>query len=176
MFINYRLEIGRGERVALCYDGQGQQQWSFSLLNAEIEVPQQPYFSARVFQQYLVVNFGSEFFVLDTLNRDPEGHPLLLWKQRLMSGPPSVRDYISIERTGVAPVLREYITRNADRELLGRIGTINEEFICYQIGSDLGRRRSADGKCLMEATGHWNQQQALWRCRVCDCDGWPGTN
>lgn len=153
LFNNYRLEIGPAKEWLFAYDGQGQQQWSFSLLNAEIEVPQQPYFSARVFQQYLVVNFGSEFFVLDTLNRDPEGHPLLLWKQRLMSGPPSVRDYISIERTGVAPVLREYITRNADRELLGRIGTINEEFICYQIGSDLVAADLQTGNVLWKRQG-----------------------
>ncbi|WP_417386040.1 PQQ-binding-like beta-propeller repeat protein [Gimesia sp.] len=153
LFNNYRFEVGPAKEWLFAYDGQGQLQWSFSLLKAEIEVPQQPYFSARVFQQYLVVNFGSEFFVLDTLNCDPEGHPLLLWKQRLMPDPPSVRDYITIERTGVAPVLREYITRNMDRELLGRIGTINEEFICYQIGSDLIAADLLTGKVLWKRQG-----------------------
>ncbi len=153
LFNNYRLEVGPAKEWLFAYDGQGQQQWSFSLMQAEIEVPQQPYFSARVFQQYLVVNFGSEFFVLDTLNRDSEDRPLLLWKQRLMTGPPSVRDYISIERTGVAPVLREYLTRNMDRELLGRIGTINEEFICYQVGSDLIAADLLTGEILWKQPG-----------------------
>lgn len=153
LFNNYRLEVGPAKEWLLAYDGQGQLQWSFSLLKAEIEVPQQPYFSARVFQQYLVVDFGSEFFVLDTLNRDSEDRPVMLWKQRLMSGPPSVRDYISIERTGVAPVLREYVTRNMDRELLGRIGTINEEFICYQIGSELIAADLLTGEVIWKRQG-----------------------
>ncbi|QDT40493.1 outer membrane biogenesis protein BamB [Gimesia alba] len=153
LFQNYQLEVGPAKEKLLAYDGQGKQQWEFSLLEAEVEVPNQLYFSARVFQHYLVVNFGSHFIVLDTLNRDANNRPTLLWKQRLIAGPPSLRDYISIERTGVAPVLREYITRNADREILGRIGTINQDFLCYQLGTDLIAAELLTGKVLWKQPG-----------------------
>ncbi|MCA9023039.1 MAG: hypothetical protein KDA74_22975, partial [Planctomycetaceae bacterium] len=153
LFENYRLEVGPAKELLLAYDGQGQQQWAFSLLQAEIEVPHQPYFSARVYRHYLMVNFGAQFFVLDTLNRDADNQPTLLWKQRLIAGPPSLRDYISIERTGVAPVLREYVSRNADRELLGRIGTINQEYLCYQLGTELIAAELLTGNILWKRQG-----------------------
>lgn len=153
LFSNYRLEVGPAKELLFAYDGQGKQQWAFSLVDAEIDLPDQPYYSARVFEHYLVVNFGSLFVVLDTLNRDVEDQPTMLWKQRLIAGPPSLRDYISIERTGVAPVLREYVTRNADRELLGRIGTINQDFLCYQRGTELIAADLLTGDVLWKRQG-----------------------
>ncbi|MFK7776689.1 MAG: PQQ-binding-like beta-propeller repeat protein, partial [Gimesia sp.] len=153
VFDNYRLEVGPAKEFLFAYDGQGKQQWSFSLEQAGIEVPRQSSFSARVYQHYLVVNFGSHFIVLDTLNRDASNQPVFLWQQRLIAGPPSMRDYISIDRNGVAPVLREYLTRNSDRELLGRIGTINEEFICYQVADELIAAELLTGKILWKRQG-----------------------
>lgn len=159
LFANYRLEIGPAKETLLGFDGQGKQQWAFSLIDAEIEVPGQPYFSARVYEQYLVVNFGAHFFVLDTLNANPTHPPALLWKQRLIAGPPSVRDYISIERKGNTPVLREFLTRNMNREFLGQIGTINESFITYQIDNELIAAELLTGKIL------WKQQGFVSGCR-----------
>mgnify|MGYP003629840984 FL=1 len=153
LFDNYRLEVGPTREFLLAFDGEGKQQWAFSLEQAGIEVPGQTYFSARVYRQYLVVNFGSDFFVLDTLNRDADDRPTFLWQQRLIAGAPSIRDYISIDRTGVAPVEREYIARNADRELLGRIGTINEEFLCYQVADELIAAELLTGKILWKRQG-----------------------
>lgn len=153
LFENDRLEVGPAKEQLLAFDSEGNPKWTFSLLDAGIEVPGQPYFSAQVFQQLLVVNFGTQFFVLDTVNRDAKGHPALLWKQRMIPGPPSIRDYISIDRKGVAPVLREYLTRNMDREQLGRIGTINEDFLCYQVGSDLIAAELLTGKILWKRQG-----------------------
>lgn len=153
LFKNYQLEVGPAKELLLAYDGQGNQQWAFSLLQAEIDVPDQPYYSARVYQHYLVVNFGAHFFVLDTLNRDADNQPTLLWKQRLIADSPSLRDYISIERTGVSPVLREYVTRNADREQVGQIGTINQEFLCYQLGTELIAADLLTGEVLWKGRG-----------------------
>lgn len=159
LFDNYRFEVGPAKEVLIAFDGQGKRQWTFSLEQAGVLVPRQSSFSARVYQHYLVVNFGSHFFVLDTLNRDAANQPALLWQRRLLSGPPSRSDYISFDRTGVAPVLREFQTRNADRELLGRIGTINEEFICYQVGDELIAAELLTGKVL------WRQQGIITSCR-----------
>ncbi|QDT25277.1 outer membrane biogenesis protein BamB [Gimesia panareensis] len=160
LFENQRLEVGPAKEQLLAFDSAGKPLWTFSLAEAGIEVPQQPYFSARVFENYLIVNFGAEFFVLDPLNRNVDGQPTLLWKQRMIPGPPSLRDYISIERTGLAPVLREYITRNSDREQLGRIGTVNEEFLCYQLGGDLIAADLLTGEILWKrqglATSSWH--------------------
>ena len=153
LFENHRLEVGPAKEQLLAFDGAGKPLWTFSLAEAGIEVPQQPFFSARVFENYLVVNFGAEFFVLDTINRKTDGQPTLLWKQRMIAGPPSLRDYISIERSGLAPVLREYVTRNSDREQLGRIGTINSEFLCYQLGSELIAADLLTGEILWKRQG-----------------------
>lgn len=153
LFTNYRIEVGPAKEFLYAFDGQGKQQWAFSLVEAEIEVPGQPYFSARVYQQYLIVNFGAHFFVLDTLNASPTHPPDLLWKQRLIAGPPGVRDYISIERNGDTPVLRKFSVRNMDRELLGKIGAINEEFITYQIGNELIAAELLTGKILWKRQG-----------------------
>ncbi len=153
LFENYRLEIGPTREFLFAFDGQGKQQWAFFLEQAGIEVPRQAYFSARVYRHYLVVNFGSEFFVLDTLNRDADNRPTFLWQQRLIPGAPSLLDYITIDRSGVAPVLREYLARNADRELLGRIGTINEEFLCYQVADELIAAELLTGKVLWKHQG-----------------------
>ncbi|WP_298859192.1 PQQ-binding-like beta-propeller repeat protein [uncultured Gimesia sp.] len=152
-FDNYRFEVGPAKEYLLAFNGQGKQQWAFSLEQAEIDVPRQSSFSARVYQHFLVVDFGSHFFVLDTLNRDATNQPVLLWQQRLIAGPPSIHDYISIDRKGVAPALREYQTRNADRELLGRIGTINEEFICYQVADELIAAELLTGRILWKRQG-----------------------
>ncbi|WP_197993306.1 PQQ-binding-like beta-propeller repeat protein [Gimesia aquarii] len=153
LFDNYRIEIGPAKEFLFAFDGQGKQQWAFPLIEAEIEVPGQPYFSARVYQQYLIVNFGSHFFVLDTLNASSTHPPELLWKQRMIAGPPSVRDYISIERNGQTPVLRDFLVRNMDRELLGKIGAVNEEFITYQIGNELIAAELLTGKILWKRQG-----------------------
>ncbi len=153
LFDNFRLEIGPAKEFLSGFDSHGTQQWSFSLIDAEIEVPHQVYFSARVFQHYLVVNLRSHFFVLDTLNRDAANQPVMLWKQRLIPGAPSIRDYFSIQRKGLTPLLREFQTRNMNRELLGQIGTINEEFICYQVGNELIAAELLTGKILWKRQG-----------------------
>lgn len=152
-FKNFRLEIGPAKEYLFGFDSWGKQQWAFSLSDAEIEVPDQDYFSARVYQHYLVVNLRSHFFVLDTLNRDTMNQPALLWKQRLIPGPPSVRDYISIRRDGPTPLLRHFETRDMNRELIGQIGTINEEFICYQVGNELIAAELLTGKILWKCQG-----------------------
>lgn len=153
MFQNHRLEVGPAKEELQAFDSEGKPLWDFSLAEAGIEVPQQAFFSARVFQNYLIVDFGAEFFVLDTLNRGSNGQPALLWKQRMIPGPPSLRDYISIDRDEYAPVLRRYITRNTDREQLGRIGTINNEFLCYQVGSELIAADLLTGSVLWKQPG-----------------------
>lgn len=152
-FLNHRLEVGPSKEFLLAYNGQGELLWKFSFVDAELDIPDQPYYSAQVYRHYLVVNFGSLFIVLDTLNRDAEDRPVMLWQQRMLLGPPSLRDYISFERTGISPVLREYLTRDADRQSVGRIGSINEEFLCYQLGTELIAAELLTGKILWKQPG-----------------------
>jgi len=146
---NWTFVLDQRRTYLIARDGQGTERWRLPMADSGGGRPSTFGNSVRFNGHLMIVVLGNRFIVLDTLKA--HGVPRVLWRRSLnevMTGPSRSRPFLRAMR--LPGGRRQVVVQDRYGRPIGTVVPIEDQLICYQVGTRLFAADPLTGETLWE--------------------------